>query len=208
MKIGIIGATGQVGSLLLAEAVKRQLDVTAIVRSPQKVTAAVPILAKDLFALTKEDLAPFDVVIDAFNAPKGHEELHETSLAHLTKLLQGTTTRLLVVGGASSLFVDEAKTKRMIDGVSSDAPFYPTAHHMVEAFLQLKATANLHWLYLSPAVYFYPHGAQTGHYQLGDDQLKENAAGKSEISMADYALAMLDLAAQPEKEGHFSVYQQ
>ncbi|MGL9756907.1 NADH-flavin reductase [Enterococcus sp. DIV0181] len=123
MKIAIIGATGHAGSLILKEALARHLDVTAIVRNAKKLTVTVPFIEKDLYDLTTEDLAPFDVVVDAFNAPVGKEEMHQTSLAHLAKILANTSTRLLVVGGASSLFIDPEKTTRMIDQVPEDAPF-------------------------------------------------------------------------------------
>lgn len=137
MKVAIIGATGNAGSLILKEALDRDLAVTAIVRHPEKLTTKVPILVKDLFELTKKDIEFFDVVVDAFRPPAGQEELHQTSLKHLISLLRGTDTRLIVVGGASSLFIDEAH--RMIDVSDPKAIYYPTAYNMYQAFLDLKA---------------------------------------------------------------------
>ena len=69
MKVAIIGATGHAGSLILAEALNRNLAVTAIVRHPEKLEVEVPILVKDLFELTKNDMEFFDVVINAFRPP-------------------------------------------------------------------------------------------------------------------------------------------
>lgn len=194
MKLAIIGATGRAGSLILNEALERQVDVTAIVRRPEKLTVDVPYIQKDLYDLTTEDLTEFDVVIDAFNAPQGKEEMHQTSLQHLIDILSGTDTRLLVVGGASSLYLDDEKTQRMIDISDPKAPYYPTAYNMYRAFLELPRAKNLYWGYLSPASFFNPDGQRTGKYQLSDDRLKKNSAGKSEISMADYAIAMVDEA--------------
>ncbi|WP_159721187.1 NAD(P)-dependent oxidoreductase [Enterococcus sp. CSURQ0835] len=206
MKIAIIGATGRAGSLILNEALERQVDVTAIVRRPEKLTVDVPYLKKDLFELTTADLKDFDVVIDAFNAPKGKEELHQTSLQHLIDILSGTKTRLLVVGGASSLYIDDDKTKRMIDVSDPKAPYYPTAYNMYRAFLELPRAKNLYWGYLSPAAFFNPDGKRTGEYQLSDDRLKKNSDGKSEISMADYAIAMVDEALHHQYDNqHISV---
>ncbi|MDT2595567.1 NAD(P)-dependent oxidoreductase [Enterococcus dongliensis] len=205
MKLAIIGATGHAGSLILKEALTRDLIVTAIVRHPEKLTVKVPVIAKDLFDLTKEELASFDAVIDAFRPPVGQEELHQTSLKHLSTLLQGTDTRLIVVGGASSLFVDESH--RMIDVSDPKADYYPTAYNMYQAFLALKTEQNVHWTYLSPAADFIPAGTRTGHYQISDDHLQKNAAGKSEISMADYAIAIIDEVIEPHHlNQHFSVY--
>ncbi|MGF2942377.1 NAD(P)-dependent oxidoreductase [Enterococcus xiangfangensis] len=205
MKLAIIGATGNAGSLILQEALARDLAVTAIVRHPEKLTVDVPVLVKDLFDLTKEELASFDVVIDAFRPPLGQEELHQISLKHLSTILQGTDTRLIVVGGASSLFIDE--THRMIDFSDPKADYYPTAYNMYQAFLKLKTTDNVNWTYLSPAANFVPNGERTGKYQLSDDHLQKNAAGASEISMADYAIAIIDEVVEPQHlNQHYSVF--
>lgn len=193
MKIAIIGATGHAGTLLTKEALDRGLSVTAVMRNAAKLTFDVPFIEKDLYDLTAADLAGFDVVIDAFRAPTGKEDMHETSLAHLITLLQNTATRLLVVGGSSSLFIDDKGT-RMIDQAPADAPYYPTAYHMYKAFEELKSSSGLRWTYLSPAAYFNPNGPRTGEYRFTGEQLGFNAAGQSEISMADFAIAMLDIA--------------
>lgn len=94
----------------------------------------------------------------------------------------------------------------MIDGVPTDAPFYPTAHNMYLALLELKKDTEVNWTYLSPAAFFNPDGQRTGTYQLNDDRLIKNAAGKSEISMADYAIALLDeIENQQHVKEHISV---
>jgi len=205
MKVAIIGATGNAGSLILKEALKHDLAVTAIVRHPEKLKVKVPILVKDLFELTKKDLEFFDVVIDAFRPPAGQEEMHQTSLKHLSHILRGTDTRLIVVGGASSLFIDDVH--RMIDVSDPKAVYYPTAYNMYQAFMDLKAAQQLNWTYLSPAANFVPDGPRTGNYQVSDDHLQKNADGKSEISMADYAIAIIDEVIEPRHlNQHFSIY--
>ncbi len=193
MKIGIIGATGHAGSAILQEGLRRNLDVTAIVRSPEKLEVEVPFIKKDLYDLTKEDLKDFDVVVDAFNAPKGKEEMHQTSMEHLIDILTGSRSRLIVVGGASSLYVDDEKTTKMIDQMPKDSPFFAVAFNMYEASKILKATKELTWTYVSPAAFFNPSGEETGNYQINDGILKHNSNGKSEISMKDYALAIMDI---------------
>ncbi|WP_071131194.1 NAD(P)-dependent oxidoreductase [Enterococcus timonensis] len=205
MKIAIIGATGRAGGFILKEALARGLEVTAIVRHPEKLTEDVPVLAKDLFALTTNDLEKFDVVVDAFNAPNGKEELHEKSVDHLVQILTGTKTRLIVVGGASSLFINQEKTIRMIEQVPKDAPFYPVGFYMTQSLLDLKKS-TVDWTYLSPALYFNPNGEKTGKYRVSDDFLVTDERGRSEISMADYAIALVDEIQQPKhQQKHFSV---
>ena len=104
MKLAVIGANGKAGKLIVKEAVNRGLDVTAVVRG-DNTTVAQEVLKKDLFDLTAADLKGFDVVIDAFGAWT-EETLpqHSTSLKHLCDILSGTDTRLIVVGGAGSLY--------------------------------------------------------------------------------------------------------
>ena len=100
MKIAVVCANGKAGSLITNEAVARGIDVTAVVREENK-TKADKVILKDLMALTKEDLAGFDVVIDAYGAwTEEGLAAHCTTQAHLCDLLSGTDTRLLIVGGA------------------------------------------------------------------------------------------------------------
>ena len=132
-------------------------------------------------------------MVDAFNAPAGKEELHQTSLAYIVSLVQGhETPRLVIVGGAGSLYVDDAKTTRLMDTPDFPEEAKPTAFNMGKAFDQLKLTEDINWTYLSPSAFFNPEGKRTGKYHLGQDQLLTNSKGESEISYADFALALVD----------------
>lgn len=194
MKIAVIGASGKAGHKILTEALSRGHLVTAIVRSAAKITdKSVQILEKSLFDLTPEDLQSFDAVVDAFNAPAGHEDQHQSSLAYLTKILSGNQhTRLLVVGGAGSLYVDDKLSLRVVDTPDFPDAYKPTASNMGEAFLQLKKHNDINWTYFSPSAMFIPDGERTGQFTLGSDRLLVNDAGESTISYADYAIAMVD----------------
>ena len=106
MKIAVICANGKAGKRIVKEAVSRGLDVTAVVRGENQ-TVAQKVLKKDLFDLTAADLKGFDVVIDAFGTwTEDTLPQHSTSLKHLCDILSGTNIRLLVVGGAGSLYVN------------------------------------------------------------------------------------------------------
>lgn len=98
MKIAVIGATGKAGQKIVEEAVQRGHEVTAIVRSAAKVTAAIPVIEKDVFDVTQEDVKGFDVVVNAFGAPAGQEDLHVKAGRHLISIFQGIPTKLVVVG--------------------------------------------------------------------------------------------------------------
>ena len=199
MKIAVVCANGKEGKLLVKEALDRGLDVTAVVRGENR-SAAEQVIAKDLFQLTAEDLKGFDVVIDAFGA-WAEETLpqHSTSLKHLCDILSGTDTRLLVVGGAGSLYVNPEHTAQVADGPDFPDAFKPLASAMAKALNELRGREDVRWTYVSPAADFQADGARTGKYILGGEELTLNARGESVISYADYAVAMIDEAV---KGGH------
>ncbi|PWJ11954.1 NAD(P)-dependent oxidoreductase [Ruminococcus flavefaciens] len=192
MKIAVVCANGKAGQLIVKEAVNRGFDVTAFVRGENK-SAAPNAVIKDLFEITKEDLAPFDAVVDAFGAWT-HDTLpqHSTSLAHLCDVLSGTDTRLLVVGGAGSLYVNAEHTACVSDGADFPEVFKPLASAMAKALGELRQRNDVKWTYISPAGDFQADGERTGKYLLGGEELTLNSKGESVISYADYAIAMID----------------
>ena len=194
MKIAVVCANGKEGKLLVQEGVDRGLDVTAVVRGENR-SAAEKVLNKDLFQLTAEDLKGFDVVIDAFGAWT-EETLpqHSTSLKHLCDILSGTETRLLVVGGAGSLYVNPEHTACVADGPDFPDAFKPLAAAMAKALSELRERRDVKWTYISPAADFQAEGEKTGKYILGGEELTVNSRGESIISYADYAVAMIDEA--------------
>lgn len=196
MKIAVIGANGKSGSLIVKEALSRGHAVTAIVRKADaKVDPKADVLVKDLFDLTYDDLKPFDVIVDAFATWTPESlPLHQTSLKHLTDILSGKPNRLLVVGGAGSLYVNPELSVRLADTPEFPEEFKPLATNMAKALDELKKCDNVNWTYLSPAIEFVADGARTGHYTAGGEQFMVNSQGKSQISYADYAIAMVDEA--------------
>ena len=194
MKIAVVCANGKEGRLIVEEAVARGADVTAVVRGENR-SAAEKVIRKDLFDLTAGDLEGFDVVIDAFGAwtPETLPQ-HGTSLKHLCNLLSGRETRLLVVGGAGSLYVNPEHTIQVMDGAEFPEMFKPLASCMGKALDELRTRTDVKWTYLSPAGDFQADGERTGKYILGGEELTLNAKGESVISYADYAIAMVDEA--------------
>lgn len=192
MKVAVVCANGKAGSLIVKEAVERGLDVTAIVREENK-TVAKKSLQKDLFALTTQDLKGFDAVVDAFGAwTPDTLHLHSESLKHLCDILSGTDVRLLIVGGAGSLYVNKEHTLCVSDGPDFPDMFKPLAAAMAKALKELRARNDVKWTYISPAGDFQAEGAKTGEYILGGEELTLNSKGESIISYADYAVAMVD----------------
>lgn len=194
MKIAVVCANGKAGKLIVKEALGRGLDVTAVVRAENQ-TEAEHVIRKDLFELTADDLRAFDVVIDAFGAwtPETLPQ-HSTSLKHLCDLVSQTDTRLLVVGGAGSLYVNPEHTVQVMDGADFPEVFKPLASNMGKALEELRTRNDVKWTYVSPAGDFQADGERTGKYILGGEELILNSRGESVISYADYAVAMVEEA--------------
>lgn len=192
-KVAIIGANGNSGSALVAEALKQGYDVTAIVRKKDYKNNAVKVIYKDIFELTKADLAGFDVVISAFAAwtPETFP-LHRKTAKHLSDLLAGTKTRLFIVGGAGTLYVDEKLTTRVMDTPEFPAEYMGVAKATAESFDEVKGRGDVLWTYVSPAGEYDADGKRTGEYELGGDLIKVNSKGESYISYADLAVAIID----------------
>ncbi|MFJ7994503.1 NAD(P)-dependent oxidoreductase [Peribacillus frigoritolerans] len=200
MKIGIIGASGKAGSLILKEALTRGHEVTAIVRDEAKVQIqGASVLEKDVFDLKAEDIKEFEVVVNAFGAAPGKEHLHVDAGKILIEALKGAPqTKLIVVGGAGSLFVDEAKTIRVLDTPEFPKEYFATAYNQSKNLGDLQNATDIQWTFISPSAFFDPQGNRTGGYKLGKDNLLVNSKGESYVSYADFALAVLDEIENPQ----------
>ncbi|MGN0109576.1 MAG: NAD(P)-dependent oxidoreductase [Bifidobacterium sp.] len=194
--IAVVAANGKAGKLIVKEAVDRGFDVTAVVRGANK-TVAQHAIVKDLFDLTADDLKGFDAVVDAFGAwtPDTLPQ-HSTSLKHLADILSGTQTRLIVVGGAGSLYVDPEHKTQLLDTPDFPDAFKPLATAMGKALAELRERKDVRWTYVSPAADFQDDGERTGKYILAGEELKLNDRGESIISYADYAIAIVDEIAE------------
>ena len=137
----------------------------------------------------------FDVVIDAFGAWTDETlSQHSTSLKHLCDILSNTDIRLLVVGGAGSLYTNFEHTQQLMDGKNFPEMFKPLAFNMNKALNELRDRNDVKWTYISPAADFQADGVRTGKYILGGEEFFVNKNGESVISYADYAIAMVDEA--------------
>lgn len=193
MNIAILGATGRIGSRLLAEALRRGHQVSALVRDPARLSPQAGLTALRGDAREVEASA---------SQLAGHEAL--ISSAHFTdldadtvlRITQGAAIpRLLVTGGAGSLQV--APGLQLLDSPDFPAAARPEAL-AGRAFLdRLRAEQKLGWSFLSPALMVLP-GERTGRFRLGRDDLLVDAQGESRISMEDYAVAMIDELENPQ----------
>lgn len=196
MKIVLIGATGYVGSKLLAEALSRGHQVTAIARDPKNLPGHANLTAArvdvtDRAALAKA-VAGHDLVINAFNPALDQDGTGTQSIIDGVK--QGGIARFLTVGGAGTLLLPSGE--RVIDQPDFPAEWKDGALRTARLLEQLRAEQELDWVFLSPAAMLVP-GERTGSYRIGRDHLLTDAKGESRISLEDYAVAMLDEAERP-----------
>ncbi|KUL95177.1 3-beta hydroxysteroid dehydrogenase [Bosea sp. WAO] len=192
MNIALIGATGFIGSRLLAELTRRGHQVTAIVRNPEKVPAGAGISARKGDVFDRDGLsallAGHDAVISAV-----HFSASDAATL-LAAVKQSGVKRYLVVGGAGSLEV--APGVKLFDTKEFPAIYLDEARKG-GAFLDLlKVETALDWTFLSPSALIQP-GERTGKFRLGKDQLLVDANGNSAISAEDYAIALVDELEKP-----------
>ena len=193
MKIAVVASNGKASKAIITELIARGHAVTAFARGANQ-SAAKEFVQKDIMALTKEDLAGFDAVVDGFGAYTPETlPLHTQTSQHLADLVAGTDTRLYIVGGAGSLYVDPAHTVQLLDTPEFPAEFYPLAKAQTDELAALRSRTDARWVFVSPAADFRADGAKMGKYILGGEELTLSAAGESVISYADYALGMVDL---------------
>lgn len=192
MKIAIIGATGNVGSRLVNEALNRHHAVTAIARDAKKLSSRTGMSAT-VGDVTKPDallplLKGHDVIISALRS----EGSDPQQLIDLVR--RSGVKRYLVVGGAASL---EIAPGQILLNAPNFPPAYKAEASAAKAFLDtLRNVTDLDWTFLSPSAFFGP-GERTGKFRLGDNTLLTAPDGKSSISYEDYAMAMLDEVETP-----------
>ncbi|MDR2975744.1 MAG: NAD(P)-dependent oxidoreductase [Streptococcaceae bacterium] len=195
MKIAVIGGNGKAGSLIVKEALSRGHEVTAIVRRPTNELGKAAILVKDLFDLTYDDLKDFEVIVDAFGAWTPETiPLHITSAKHLCDILSGKPNRLLIVGGAGSLYVNPEHSQILSDTADFPAEAKALSQAQGQVLKDLRSRDDVNWTFLSPAADFQADGIRTGTYKTGGEELMTSEDGQSHISYADYAIAMVDEA--------------
>ena len=192
MKIAVVAANGKAGKLIVKEALDRGFDVTAFVRSANK-TAAKKVVQKDIMDLTKDDLKGFDAVVDAFGVFDPDKlSQHSTTLKHLCDILSGSKTRLLVVGGSGSLYVDKEHKTQLYNTPDFPKEYLPLAQAQGKELVELRERNDVQWTFISPAADFQAEGERTGKYILAGEEFTLNSKNESIISYADYAIAMVD----------------
>jgi putative NADH-flavin reductase len=207
MKVALIGASGFVGKAILHELINRGHEVTAIARHPENVvTGAGKVTAITANAFDANEIATAVKgqagVISAYNAGWTNPNLYNDFLQGSKAIQEGVkksgVKRLIVVGGAGSLFV--AKDIQLVD-----TPQFPQAFKMgasaARDYLNILNNENdLEWTFVSPAIEMHQgtSGERKGTYRTGLDYPVFDANGKSIISVEDTAVAIVDELEHPQ----------
>lgn len=203
MKIALIGAAGYVGKEILKESLMRGHEVTAIQRHPEKLAAQTRLTVKkgDVFHSELNTLiSGHDVLISSYNGfhgvsvKEGYKSQILGAEAMIDAVKKAAVPRLLIVGGAGSLFV--APNVRLVDTPEFPAEWKEMALAMAEVLDLVKQEKELNWTFLSPSAMLEP-GERTNKFRLGENNLLRDVDGKSRISTQDYAVAMLDEVEKP-----------
>lgn len=192
MKIVLFGATGNVGKVLMKEILTKETDVTVVVRSKDKLeNSNVKIVEGDIKDYGKflKDIPKDAIVISAMGPVFGNEDDFSEIMSNLIEFSKEVKAqRIIVVGGAGSLYVAEGL--KLVDTESFPKDWKPIANAHINALEQLKES-NLNWTYFSPAAFFEP-GEKKGNYKLGNSNLISDENGNSKISFADYSEALVN----------------
>jgi putative NADH-flavin reductase len=193
VKVALIGATGNVGSRIAAEALGRGHQVTAIARDVSKVEAKEGLTAR------QADLAEEAGVADALrdhDAAVLSVRFRDLDFERVLRAVKASgVPRLVVVGGAASL--EAAPGLALLDTPGFPDSIKPEATPARAALERLRREPELDWTYVSPSVFFGP-GERTGRFRLGTDRPLTDSEGKSHISFEDFAVALVNELEQPK----------
>jgi putative NADH-flavin reductase len=198
MKIALIGATGFIGTSILAELLSRGHQVTALARSPEKISARNGLNVVQANALEAQQVsaavAGHDAVISAYNPGWAEPELYDLFLRGSQAILAGVKSagvkRLLIVGGAGSLYV--APGLQLVDTPQFPAEYKQGALAARDLLNRMQLETALDWSFISPPIALAP-GPRSGNYVLGSNDLLQGRDGQpAGISTADLAVAIVD----------------
>ena len=200
MKVVLIGATGFVGSHILEELISRNYEVTAIARDVSKIKDKKSVIAIQLDvnnkALLESALKGNEVVISAFNAGWANPEIYDDFIKGARNIIEAVKEahipRFIVIGGAGSLLLED--NKLLIDSPDFPKEIKPGAMAATDLLEIIKRENDLDWTFFSPAIEMNPTSSRkrTGKYRTNTDHPVFNENGRSQLSVEDLAVAIVD----------------
>jgi len=192
MNILVIGANGKAGHRIVEKALKAGHQVTGLVRREGAIEG-IPTIVKDALQLTKQELTQFDVVVNATSAftPDTYHLPADLTLL-LVKALANTNTRLIAIGGAGSLYVDEDHTVQLNDTPEFPKEFLARSKTHGKSDDILRKFSNVDWTMFTPPPILDVEGPKSNDYVLGNENVILNREGKPYLSYATFAQILVD----------------
>lgn len=192
MNILVIGANGNAGRRIVEKALKAGHQVSGVVRREGAIEG-IPTIVKDALQLTKQELTQFDVVVNATSAftPDTYHLPADLTLL-LVKALANTNTRLIAIGGAGSLYVDEDHTVQLNDTPEFPKEFLARSKTHGKSDDILRKFSNVDWTMFTPPPILDAEGPESNDYVLGNENVILNKEGKPYISYATFAQILVD----------------
>ena len=192
MNILVIGANGKAGHRIVEKALKAGHQVTGLVRRKGAIEG-IPTIVKDALQLTKQELTQFDVVVNATSAftPDTYHLPADLTLL-LVKALANTNTRLIAIGGAGSLYVDEDHTVQLNDTPEFPKEFLARSKTHGKSDDILRKFSNVDWTMFTPPPILDVEGPKSNDYVLGNENVILNREGKPYLSYATFAQILVD----------------
>jgi uncharacterized protein len=222
LKIIVYGASGRVGSRVVDEALSRGHRVTAVSRDPTRIThehdRLTPVEGDVLDRASVARLVKGqDIVVVSVRGGLDDSgdplmTVHRQAVEVIVPVLRNlgdSAPRLIFVGGAGSLEVKPGVI--YADNIGffgrmfiADFILQEIQGHIL-VLEYLRQVDDVRWTYISPPKDFEP-GERSGNYRIGGDTMLKDVRGNSEISMEDYAVALVDEAENADFIGkRFSV---
>lgn len=207
MKIAIIGASGKLGNILVEKIINRNdpnIELTALVRSKNKVKSDIKVIEKDVMNIGSEDIHGYDVVVSAYGPSANDEDQLIKTTQHLINIFDHSkNTRLIICGGVGPLFTDKQKQMRISE--SPDVPDFAVklAKAETESFILLEKNTSFDWIYFSPSLGLtYENAPETGKIIKAKDIMPVSDKGNLHLSYLDYASVIVDEIVNLNDEVH------
>ncbi|MGN0908706.1 MAG: hypothetical protein ACI4NA_03725 [Succinivibrio sp.] len=195
MRIAVIGAAGEPGSRIVAEAEKKGIAVTSVVADPSVMPGNGPVIIKDFRDLQKEDLEGLHAVVDAESFPRiARYSSDDLPLWRIGSLIAGTSVSVLAVGLTSCLYADSSRTSMATEGCCMVEDGNEQVLRLcATASRRLRSERSFKWTMLCPPLILDRSAPASGSITFGDDVLPIGIDGSSRISGADFARACVEM---------------
>jgi putative NADH-flavin reductase len=207
----VFGATGEVGTHIVDEALVRGHRVTAVSRDAARITKRHENLSAaegDLLDPASIDrlLEGHDVVVSSVRGVIGNpadpanalQLISAKNIVAALRRLGHDAPRFIHIGGSGSLEVEPGVLyAQKLPKILLPKDLESEIIGQVWALDFLRGVDDVRWTYITPARNL-TNGKRTGDYRVGGDRALEDRRGRSRISRADFAVAVVDEAERAE----------